>query len=406
MSRPDPSAPAPQSPDAELPPYETLIDALLAAPPDKPFVTMWRDEDDIETVNFGRFRELVFAQAAFLRSAGVKPQDRVILIMDQGVPLMATFAAAFHLGAAPAILAYPNLKMDPAKYRFGLAGVSANLKARLAVLDEKFPEELLGHVGLEGGAEFVRALNAPPDVSAPPPSHARADQLAFIQHSAGTTGLQKGVGLTHRAVLSHLRRLAPALALSPSDRIYSWLPLYHDMGLIACFMLPLVFHLELVMQSPNDWVMQPSTMLELIDSRRCTLAWVPNFALQFLARRVRPRDRSFDLSSLRALINCSEPVRASSIDEFRSAYQDSGLASTAVQSCYAMAETVFAATQSDLTRPPTRAWISSDIIRKQHRAEPVSSADPAAVCFVSSGLPIPGVEIRIDSPAARESARS
>src|SRR5262249_43833586 len=126
------------------------------------------------------------------------------------------------------------------------------------------------------------------------------DGLAFIQHSAGTTGLQKGVALTHRAVLTQLNHLAESIAVGPEDRIYSWLPLYHDMGLIACFMLPLVYHLPVIMQSPLEWVMRPGTMLELISTYRCTLAWVPNFALQFLARRVRPEDRSgYELSSLR-----------------------------------------------------------------------------------------------------------
>ena len=119
-------------------------------------------------------------------------------------------------------------------------------------------------------------------------------------------------------MLRQLEYLAQSLKVSSSsDRVYSWLPLYHDMGLIACFMLPMVCHVPLVMQSPIDWVMRPETMLQIVSEYKCTLAWMPNFAFQFVPRRA-PQNRwaRCDLSSVRALINCSEPVRASSMHEF------------------------------------------------------------------------------------------
>ena len=134
------------------------------------------------------------------------------------------------------------------------------------------------------------------------------------------------------------------MKIDSSDRIYSWLPLYHDMGLIACFILPMVCHLPVVMQSPVDWVMHPESMLQIMGEHRCTLAWMPNFAFQFVARRTPENKRSsYNLSSVRALINCSEPVRAESMREFRLAF---GIEPSALQSSYAMAENVFAVTQS------------------------------------------------------------
>src|SRR5439155_15457713 len=139
--------------------------------------------------------------------------------------------------------------------------------------------------------------------------------------------------------LRQLRHLASALRITTSDRIYSWLPLYHDMGLIACFMLPMACHLSIVMQDPTDWVMQPATMLKIVSDHRCTLAWLPNFAFQFLARRVPLSQRhTYDLSTMRMFINCSEPVRASSIDEFLSAFAACDVRPDALQTCYAMAE--------------------------------------------------------------------
>jgi len=320
--------------------------------------------------------------------------------MPQGIPLMSAFVGVMLLGAIPAILAYPNYKVEPAKYHFGLAGVSANLRATLTVVDEGFPRDLMSCVALQAHSRLVRCENELPPQPWPESGHdVEATELALIQHSAGTTGLQKGVALTHGAVLRQIKHLASAIRLSSEDRIYSWLPLYHDMGLIACFMLPLACHLPVVMQSPMDWVMQPRSMLEIMSTERCTLAWVPNFALQFLARRARPEDSSgLDLSSVRALINCSEPVRASSIDEFVSAFSNHGLHRDAVQSCYAMAETVFAVTQSDVEASgPSKIWLDGIALRRQGLVRLVPNSAPGSVCLVSSGRPLPNTRIRIVS---------
>ena len=386
-------------------PFRTLQEALQSAPPDQPFVTMWKNEDDIQRVTFGEFAALASAQATFLQAQGVKAGDRVILIMPQGIAVMAAFAGAMQLGAIPAMLAYPNFKVEPAKYRFGLAGTSANLKARLIVVDEEFPQELAQHISLGDDTRLVRS---PATTAAASPANGfRAvdpDEVAFIQHSAGTTGLQKGVALSHAAVLRQINHLGPALELSSQDCIYSWLPLYHDMGLIACFILPLVCHLPVVMQSPTDWVMQPGSMLQLISEYRCTLGWVPNFTLQFLARRVPERDRSeYDLSSLRMLINCSEPVRAASIDEFLSAYRNSNLPPHVLQSSYAMAETVFAVTQSATNGEldPARVWVEPNSLRRSQVCE-VPADTPGALCLVSSGQCLAGTEVRIVSDQGQD----
>lgn len=380
--------------------FQTLVEALAAAPAHKPFVTMWKSETDAETRTFGAFRRDAQSHAQFFRSHGIKTGDTIVLIVPQGIPLMSAFVGAMLLGAIPTILAYPNLKVDPGKYRYGLAGVTANLKASLTVVDEGFPEELLSYISVGASSRIVRCADSLPSLSSSEFTNTvESDQVAFIQHSAGTTGLQKGVALTHNAVLKQMENLAPAIRLCSQDRIYSWLPLYHDMGLIACFLLPLACHLPVVMQAPTDWVIQPRAMLELMSAQRCTLAWVPNFALQFLARRVRPEDRTgIDLSCVRAIINCSEPVRASSMDEFASAFSVQGLRSGALQTCYAMAETVFAVTQSDVTEAgPRRIWVDADLFRNQGLVRPVSSGASGAICFVSSGRTLRNTQIRIAS---------
>ncbi len=376
--------------------YASISEALLAAPADRPFATMWNDEDDIKTVTFGDFRSGASGYAAFLVEQGAKAGDRIVLVMPHGITLMACFAGTMLLGAVPAILAYPNFKVDPTKYRTGLAGVTHNLQPCMVVLDVDFPEELETHVRREPGTRVVRL--GPPGGAPVPDTLAHPDNLAFIQHSAGTTGLQKGVALTHAGVLRQLDHLATALRVSPEDRVYSWLPLYHDMGLIACFVMPMVCHLPVVMQSPTNWVMQPATMPELISQYGCTLAWVPNFALQFVARRTPAEDLpALDLSSLRVLVNCSEPVRAKSIDEFTGTFAACGLRADVVQTSYAMAENVFAVTHSVVGdgSTPVRTWVDAESLRDRHAVVTVSPDTPGAVSFVSSGRCLPSNRLRV-----------
>ena len=381
--------------------FRNLVDALEAAPAGRPFVTFWVDEDEREVVTFGEFRQRALSQATMLQENGVRQGDRVVVIMPQGIPAMTTFIGAMMLGAVPAFLAYPNFKIEPSKYSSGLRGVTANLGAKIVAIDQQFPDEMLAHVSLSHEAKLLRVGDGSdmPGASVSP-GKIPPDQFAFIQHSAGTTGLQKGVALTHEAVLRQLRYLADTLKIDESDRIYSWLPLYHDMGLIACFMLPIVAHLHVVMQSPLDWVMSPGNMLQIMSNCECTLAWLPNFAFQFVPRRTpKARWEHLDLSCMRAIINCSEPVRTASMKEFEQAFAAIGLRSGVLQSSYAMAENVFAATQSDVASGagPTRIWADGQTYRAAHRVVAIAADAPGAISFTSSGRLLPNHEIRIAS---------
>lgn len=376
--------------------YQNLIEALEAAPDERPFITHWVDEDERETVSFAEFRRRARAHAALLNRHEVRTGDRVVVIMPQTIAAMSVFVGAMMLGAVPAFLAYPNFKVEPSKYRSGLEGVSANLQAKVVVLDAEFPEELLGHIALGNATKVLRATSTYE-------TDERCDwsvgELAFIQHSAGTTGLQKGVALTHGAVMRQIEHLEHALKINrATDCIYSWLPLYHDMGLIACFVLPMVLHVPLVMQSPLDWVMQPETTLQVITESKCTLGWMPNFAFQFVPRRT-PQKRwaQYDLSSLRALINCSEPVRSSSMQEFEQAFGVIGLKPGVLQSSYAMAENVFAVTQSVIGswQGPLQVWADGRKFRSEHVIDPVSPNTAGAVTFTSSGKVLPNNAVRI-----------
>lgn len=380
--------------------YGTLLAALQAAPADRLCVLEWHDHDDHSSITFGQFRTRAHRYATFLKQRGVHCGDRVVFVMPQGIALMAAFIGSIALGALPAILAYPNTKVDSAKYSSGLRGVSANLQAPHVVIDLNFPDALLAPLSTSA-TNIIRCPDSIDSFAEAPPAdfHSHPQGVAFVQHSAGTTGLQKGVALSHAAILRQLSHLIEAVKITAADRVYSWLPLYHDMGLIACFIMPMVCHLPVVMQSPAEWVLRPETMLKLISNYNCTLAWMPNFAFQFIPRRTPTAARAkYDLSTLRAIINCSEPLRKESMDEFYDAFASQGLRREALQSSYAMAENVFAVSQSG-SNGPLQIHADGHRFRADHAISEVSPTAHDAIPFTSSGRLLPRNQVRIVSEA-------
>jgi fatty-acyl-CoA synthase len=187
--------------------------------------------------------------------------------------------------------------------------------------------------------------------------------------------VRKGVELTHRGVLGQVDRYARAIDLRGDDRIVSWLPLYHDMGLIACLTLPLVTAVPACVMSPFDWLARPELLLEAVTAERSTLAWMPNFAFHLMADRVRlDPERPLDLSSLRAVVNCSEPVDPVGWRRFHELLAPCGLSPFAGATCYAMAENVFAVTQGGIGGPVAVDHVDARVLRADGIA--VAVCDP------------------------------
>src|SRR5262249_26426452 len=166
--------------------HRTLLEALEAAPADWPFVLEWHDDDDHSSVTFGDFRHRAVRYAYFLKQQGVRRGDRVVFVMPQGIALMAAFVGSMTLGAAPAILAYPNVKVDSAKSSSGLRGVSANLQAPHVVVDPDLPQALCAELSAGGATNLIpcpASVNSF-DELARTDSSVHPEGLAFIQHSA------------------------------------------------------------------------------------------------------------------------------------------------------------------------------------------------------------------------------
>lgn len=376
----------------------SLLDAALAAPADCIFLSHWRDETCTEKWTFGEFWRQTGACAGWLQRAGVAAGDTVALLLPHGGALMACFAGALWLGAVPTILAYPTFKVDPHKYRRGLAGVAANLDASLVVIAQELPEEFFCELLTMPGvtARVLPDLDELDGGAAPSRAQPAPDSIAFIQHSGGTTGLQKSVPITHRQALRHIRRLADGLGVQAQDRMYSWLPLYHDMGLITAFLLPLAVHMPVVTQPAAEWVLRPLRMLELMAAERCTLAFLPNFAFQFLADRLaRQPLADLDLSHVRAIVSASEPVRAANMNAFANAAGARGLSSGALHTLYGMAENVIGITLSGVAAgtPPPRLWVARHSLARGARVEASSPRGAGAVELVSCGRCLPATTV-------------
>jgi fatty-acyl-CoA synthase len=204
-------------------------------------------------------------------------------------------------------------------------------------------------------------------------------------------------------VVNQLRNYASALLLKDDDKIASWLPLYHDMGLIAGFILPLACRVPLVLMSAFDWISNPIILPRAIHEDRCTLCWMPNFAYNFLATRINDdQTKGLDLSSMRAFINCAEPISARSHQLFYQRFRQHGLREEALCTCYAMDENTVAVTQGGLLEAVKVEALDAKALRDQQKAILTMANDTASQTVVSSGEPIRNNEIRIIDDNGRE----
>ncbi len=305
---------------------------------------------------------------------------------------------------------FPTLteKLDPTVYMSSMAELARLSDVAAILTTDDFAPELRPHVPCPVfGSEELKngprkdAKLARPGISglasfASLRENSAGDETAFLQHSSGTTGLQKGVALSHGAVLNQLAALGSILSLREDDVVASWLPLYHDMGLIAGFLLPLVQGIPLVLMSPFDWVQHPALLFRAIHDHHATLCWLPNFAYNHCARRIRRRDtEALSAGSMRMFINCSEPVRHDSHALFLERFAAHGVRPEMLGVSYAMAENTFAVTQ---TPPGTAAevdWIDPVVLVEQDYAKFLGPDDPAAVPRVACGPTIPNTSLLV-----------
>ncbi|NPV76019.1 MAG: AMP-binding protein [Anaerolineae bacterium] len=353
-----------------------------------------------QPISYGDLISGAASYAKIYEDCGIRQGEVVILILQHGIELVYSFWGAILHGAIPSIMPFLTEKLLPDRYRSDLASLISVTKPVALVTYRDFEGEV--RAALKPG-DSVRAViisdkvlpGSVPDIAALGGFHRSPDDIALLQHSSGTTGLQKGVALSHQAILNQLESYSQALKLNPQDVIVSWLPLYHDMGLIAGFLMPILCAIPLVIMSPFDWVRAPYRLLQAVSKYRGTLSWLPNFAYNFCAQKIQDRHLDgIDLSSWRAISNCSEPMRYESHQMFLERFRSFGLRPEALTTCYAMAENVFAVTQGGIDGAVTVDEIDRDGFQSKREAQPVKTGHPS-IKMLSAGKPIPNTEVKI-----------
>jgi fatty-acyl-CoA synthase len=375
-------------------PDQVAINMLLAGKPDQP-------------LTYGELLRGAAGYARTLEKNGVQPGEVVILIFQHSLELVYAYFGAILRGAIPSIMPFLTEKLLPERYRTDLAALVSITRPEAIFTYRDFEPEVRAALSTTSS---VRAVMVSED--ADPPCEPDFEQLGglsrkpedivLLQHSSGTTGLQKGVALSHQAVHNQLESYRQAMHLDETDVIVSWLPLYHDMGLIACFLMPVLLGIPLVLLSPFDWVRAPYRLMQAVTKYKGTLTWLPNFAYNFCAQKVRPRDlEGVDLSTWRAISNCSEPMRYESQHAFYERFKPYGLKQAALCTCYAMAENVFAVTQGGVDAPVTIDAIDREAMQTEWEARPAIEGRPS-VPMPSAGRPISNTQVRVVDSKGRD----
>jgi fatty-acyl-CoA synthase len=336
----------------------------------------------------------------------ISGDSRIVLLLLPHSPELFLLQIGLTLcGKVPAVLPWPTTRVDGLKYQRNLLHQLNQLPADHLITLPRLAKNLQPGVGFPvSGCRlansnrfetmFMERFTAEAQHRSFTVSkqHLPEDAL-FLQFSGGTTGTQKCVVVTGAMLAEQVWRLSEALAQDPSDGVVSWLPLYHDMGLIACLYFPLCAGIPSLHFAASDWLLRPELLFRYIQEHRASLCWLPNFAFSYMARRKEMMEGSYSLGHVRAWINCSEPVRRRSVRDFGERFADWGVAPGSLQSSYAMAENVFAVTQSAPGKSlPTVARSQVKGASLSCRPEAFELVDDE---YVSSGRCLKGMRLRI-----------
>jgi fatty-acyl-CoA synthase len=384
-----------------MPTFSDLLKTHYEQIPDQVCVYMLHAGQPDRPINY---RELIRGASGYVKTyqiSGVQPGDVVILILQHGIDLLYAYYGAILHGAIPSIMPFLTEKLLPERYRADLASLVSVTQPTAIVTYTDFESEV--RAALKPGEDSVKSViisnqvesPSDPDFSIFGGLHRKPEDIVLLQHSSGTTGLQKGVALSHQAVINQLNSYGNAIHLNDRDVFVSWLPLYHDMGLIACWLMPILMGHPLVIMSPFEWIRAPYRLFQAVSRYKGTLSWLPNFAYNFCAQKVRDRDlEGVDLSSWRAISNCSEPTRWDSHQAFYERFKSLGLRYESLMTCYAMAENVFAVTQGGVDGAVVFEDIDRDSLQTEKIARPAEEGKPV-IRMLGTGKAITNTSVGI-----------
>jgi acyl-CoA synthetase (AMP-forming)/AMP-acid ligase II len=379
--------------EAACPRHDSLVAAFeAAARDDAPFVT-FHHANGATTRTAREALESARRWAAALRGRGVQRGDRVPLLMPTGHAFVEALLGTMLLGAVPVPLATPMTFGNIDRYLGNLSAVIADCGAR-AIVTYRRVADALGEARLGSQLRDVLTETSldglPPDVV--PAVSVGARETAFIQYTSGTTGSPKGAVISHGALVANAYAIARGLRLQPGDVGASWLPLFHDMGLVGVLLTSICHPYPVHVISPESFIMNPRRWLELVSRVGATLSPAPNFAYELCVARGGDAE-GIRLDSWRVALNGAEPVHTRTVARFRERFGAAGFRDDAVLPVYGMAEATLAVTFPALDAGFTTLAASREGLERSGIVAAPSSGDTREV--VSVGEPVAGTSVEI-----------
>ena len=401
-------APLPQAVSGLPDDAATIVDAFrwhLERHPDREHVTLLAGDEVGESLSYARLWSDASAVARGLVDAGVGGGDAVALMLPTGSAFFQAFLGAMQIGAVPVPMYPPTRWSEIEEHVRGRAAILANSLARVLVTvpEAMFVGRLVrAELPQLAGVVSVEHLRGSRTGGEPPA--ARSD-IAMLQYTSGSTGNPKGVVLTHANLLANIRVMGRVAAVTSTDRFVSWLPLYHDMGLIGAWLATMYHAVPLVLMPPTSFLARPSRWLWAIHRHRATISAGPNFAYEIAASKITDEELAgLDLRSWRLAFNGAEPVRAATLERFAARFERHGFDRRALTPVYGLAECTLGLAFPPLERGPLVDRIDAQALARAGVARPAAPDAASTLDVVSCGSPAPGHEIRVVDEAEREVA--
>ncbi len=385
----------------------TLVEALewhVKHHPRRLHIRVLADGDEEESLTYEGLWQGARRLAAGLQQQGVQAGETVAIMLPTGRAYFFSFYAVLMTGAIPVPIYPPARRSQLEDHLVRHRGILNNCVASLLISmpEAKVIARLLrSQVASLRGIFTVEELGSD-DAGFMPPAVGGSD-IAFLQYTSGSTGNPKGVVLTHANLLANIRAMGEAVRAGPDDVFVSWLPLYHDMGLIGAWLGSLYFAVPLVVMSPLAFLVRPQRWLWAVHQYRGTLSASPNFGYELCLKRVADEEiRGLDLGSLRLAFNGAEPVSPNTIEAFTRRFEPFGFRPESMMPVYGLAESSVGLAFPPLGRGPRVDCVRRETFSESADALPAPPSDETALCFVGSGQPLEGHEVRIVGADGRE----
>jgi len=385
----------------------SLVEVLLyraEREADRPHIYLPQEDGSERRITYRQLIDAAGAVAQGLLEQGLRRHETVALMLPTGSDFFFTFFGVLFAGGIPVPL-YPPVRMDQ---------IEEYARRQIAILQKADARFLISSGRVEGlgrllqpmvsGLADVTTFEALSRASLERPKvDLRSEDPALIQFTSGSTGLPKGVLLAHENILANIRAIGEAAQIGPGDACVSWLPLYHDMGLIGSWLGALYYGIPITILSPLTFLTRPERWLWAIHYHRGTHSAAPNFAYELCVRKIEDRAiEGLDLSSWRVAFNGAEPVRPETLDRFAKRFAPYGFRKETLFPVYGLAESSVALTFPPIGRPPLIDTICREAFERDRKAIPAPPTEPSPLRFVSCGSPLPGHEVRIVDASGRE----